>query len=224
MAVIPKTFIPDHGIRAVCFDLDGVLVNAADWHKEALNQALVDFGFEPIGNDEHLNIFNGLSTRKKLKMLDALGRFDHVLSNCVYNQKQKYTKEIIEEKCEPNDRVISAVNYANMLFKNKTCVVTNCSRETAELMLTKSQLLNKFWFLVTNEDVDGKIKPHPRPYLLARSKLGLINSRNILAIDDTDKGIASAVEARCRTWLLENFEDLNIDNLEIVLHNYSISI
>jgi beta-phosphoglucomutase len=33
-------------VKAVIFDLDGVLVDATDWHYEALNDALGLFGFE----------------------------------------------------------------------------------------------------------------------------------------------------------------------------------
>jgi beta-phosphoglucomutase-like phosphatase (HAD superfamily) len=32
------------GVRGVVFDLDGVLVDAADWHYAALNQALAPHG------------------------------------------------------------------------------------------------------------------------------------------------------------------------------------
>ena len=33
-------------IKAVIFDMDGVLIEAKDWHYEALNRALRLFGYE----------------------------------------------------------------------------------------------------------------------------------------------------------------------------------
>ena len=33
-------------IKAVLFDMDGVLIDAKDWHYEALNQALALFGMQ----------------------------------------------------------------------------------------------------------------------------------------------------------------------------------
>ena len=33
-------------IKAVIFDMDGVLIDAKDWHYEALNQALDLFGYK----------------------------------------------------------------------------------------------------------------------------------------------------------------------------------
>ena len=55
-------------IKAVLFDMDGVLIDAKEWHYEALNRALALFGM-PISRFEHLTTFDGLPTRKKLEML-----------------------------------------------------------------------------------------------------------------------------------------------------------
>ena len=51
-------------IKAVIFDLDGVLIEAKDWHYESLNRALGLFGLE-IPRDDHLVTYDGLPTKKK---------------------------------------------------------------------------------------------------------------------------------------------------------------
>ena len=56
-------------ISAVVFDMDGVLIDAKDWHFRALNDALKIFGVE-IGREEHLAEFDGLPTYVKLKKLE----------------------------------------------------------------------------------------------------------------------------------------------------------
>ena len=50
-------------IKAVIFDMDGVLIDAKDWHYEALNQALDLFGYK-ISRYDHLVTFDGLPTKK----------------------------------------------------------------------------------------------------------------------------------------------------------------
>ncbi len=55
-------------IKAIIFDLDGVLIDATQWHFEALNKALHLFGYT-ITEEEHKNFYNGLPTRKKLEHL-----------------------------------------------------------------------------------------------------------------------------------------------------------
>jgi len=216
-----------YGIKGICFDLDGVLVDAADWHKEALNKTLELRGYNSIGNEEHETIFNGLSTYRKFEMLSGLGRLpnDSAIHKQMYIEKQLYTVEIIKKRCKPIQRVIDTVKSANDWVSQNIAVVTNCSRATAELMLRQANLLHMFLFLVTNEDVGGKIKPHPWPYLKAKEKLALGSEfKNILAIDDTNKGIRSAVGARMRTWKLKNFEDLTPENLDKIIMSGKVRI
>jgi hypothetical protein len=44
-------------IKAVLFDMDGVLIDAREWHYDALNQALALFGYV-ITRAEHENFYN----------------------------------------------------------------------------------------------------------------------------------------------------------------------
>jgi hypothetical protein len=41
-----------NSIKAVIFDMDGVLIDAKDWHFDALNRALGHFGFQ-ISRQDH---------------------------------------------------------------------------------------------------------------------------------------------------------------------------
>ncbi len=206
---------PDHGIRGLLFDLDGVLVDAADWHRDAFNLSLEVHNFPALLQEEHMRDFNGLSSRRKLSMLVERGHVhdDAEIHESIHKAKQEYTVKLIEENCVPFARVIDVLVYARSIHLKIGCV-TNCSRKTAMLMLEKARLVDLFDTIVTNTDVDGKIKPHPWPYLLAKANLGFSNERKIcLAIDDTWKGIMSAVDAGCRTWKLNNYEDLSVRNL-----------
>ena len=54
-------------IKAIIFDMDGVLIDAKEWHYEALNNALQLFGYK-ISREDHLATFDGLPTREKLRL------------------------------------------------------------------------------------------------------------------------------------------------------------
>ena len=212
-----------HGIKGLFFDLDGVLCDAAQWHKEAFDLALGDFDCSPLSEAEHLTTFNGLSTYRKLELLCELGRFTRKdnAHRKFYERKQKYTIKLIEEKCKPIGRVIDVVDWASSLFN--VAVVTNCSRVTADLMLRKTNLINHFSYSVTNNDVDGHIKPSPYPYTKALNHFRL-GPKEALAIDDNQRGVASAYDATCRVWHLREFENLTIDNLKAQLEGLRITI
>jgi hypothetical protein len=107
--------VGDVRIDAILFDLDGVLVDACDWHYEALNAALVGAGHPPIGRETHLSTFNGLPTRKKLEMLGI--SYGEAIE--INRQKQKHTLDIIQtsatimsEKIELHtlDSMITCIN------------------------------------------------------------------------------------------------------------------
>ena len=87
-------------IKAVLFDLDGVLVDATEWHYNALNRALGLFGYT-ISRYEHLTTYNGLPTRKKLEMLSVEKNFPRGLHALTNQIKQKYTREEILRNCTP---------------------------------------------------------------------------------------------------------------------------
>ncbi len=78
---------------AVLFDLDGVLVDACDWHYLALNSALESIGVDPISRADHETTYNGLPTKVKL---DMLGLHEDEC-DLVWKLKQEHTLKIIKE-------------------------------------------------------------------------------------------------------------------------------
>lgn len=88
-------------IKAVIFDLDGVLIDATHWHYEALNKALRLFGYT-ITEEEHKDFYNGLPTRKKLEHLSRDKGMPVSLHALINLMKQKYTQELIERDCTPD--------------------------------------------------------------------------------------------------------------------------
>ncbi|WP_158498553.1 HAD hydrolase-like protein, partial [Zymomonas mobilis] len=80
-------------IKAILFDMDGVLIDARDWHYDALNRILALFGM-PIDRDAHLATFDGLPTRRKLEILTASRALPSTLHNFFNEMKQVYTGEL----------------------------------------------------------------------------------------------------------------------------------
>ena len=87
-------------IKAVLFDMDGVLIEAKEWHYEALNRALNLFGM-PISREDHLTTFDGLPTRKKLEMITADKGLPKELHEFINEMKQQYTMEFVYTQCNP---------------------------------------------------------------------------------------------------------------------------
>lgn len=194
---------------AVVFDMDGVLVDAREWHFEALNLALSPFGAE-ISREEHLGTFNGLSTRRKLELLTSQGRIPKALHEIIFNIKQDRTMRLIAEKCFPI--VSQQILLARLKNRGiKIGVYTNSIRETAESMLRYANVIDFFECVVTNQDV-SKPKPHPEGYLLVCEKLGASPNR-VLVVEDGKYGIEAARKAGCTVLEVESPEDVHLEKL-----------
>ena len=87
-------------IKAVIFDMDGVLIDAKDWHYEALNMALRTFGLE-ISRHDHLTTYDGLSTKHKLEMLGKIYHLPTSLHVFINELKQRYTMDMVHKLCKP---------------------------------------------------------------------------------------------------------------------------
>ena len=55
-------------IKSILFDLDGTLCDCTELHYESLNEALYEVCNYKITLEDHLLNYNGLPTKKKLKI------------------------------------------------------------------------------------------------------------------------------------------------------------
>lgn len=195
-------------ITCVLFDLDGVLVDACDWHYLALNRALESIGINPISRKEHVSTYNGLPTSVKLQML-GLKEQECIL---VWKLKQNYTLEIIRESAHDQPEKIDLFVYLKQKGIKIACV-TNSIRETTIQMLKNTGQIQYFDLIVTNEDVENN-KPHPDCYNFAVEKLDIFPSDCII-VEDSPKGLEAArasVVPDSNIWHVKNSTEVTHEN------------
>ena len=197
-------------IRAVLFDLDGVLVDATEWHYEALNRALALFGYT-ISRYEHLTTYNGLPTRKKLEMLSVEKNLPRGLHSMLNKIKQKYTREEILRNCTPVfDKEFMIRQLKRDGYKLACC--SNSVRESLERMLIASGIIEQFDFLVSNEDVKNP-KPDPEMYLKTCEKFGLAPNECII-IEDAEHGLEAARRTGAHVCKVSGFPEVDYDRVK----------
>lgn len=197
-------------IKAVLFDMDGVLIDARDWHYEALNRALALFGLG-ISKYDHLHTFDGLPTRRKLEMLSEQYYLPHELHGLISEVKQKYTREITELNCHPmfhHEYALSRLRSEGY----KIAVCSNSIRATIELMMEKSALDQYINMIVSNEDVT-KAKPDPEMYVKAIEKLGL-TPKECMVVEDNPKGIEAGRSSGAYVMEVATVYDVNYENIK----------
>lgn len=193
------------GIRGVLFDLDGVLVDATEWHYEALNRALRLFGFD-ISRYEHLSSYNGLPTRRKLEMLSVEKGLPVPMHGLLNRLKQVYTRDEILTKCRP---VFEKEYMLHRLQREgyRLACCSNSVRDTLELMIRQSGLDPCFEFLMSNEDVSAP-KPDPEVYVKAMARLGLRPEETVI-VEDAPHGIEAARRSGAHVCAVTGFSDVD---------------
>jgi HAD superfamily hydrolase (TIGR01509 family) len=201
--------------NAVIFDMDGVLIDAREWHYLALNEALEPFDFA-ISLSDHQARFNGLSTHVKLGMLSKERGLPIKLHTLISNVKQDRTLRIAATHCFPN--VSHQILLARLKEKGiKIGLVTNSIRETTEFMLKHARIFDFFDGIITNQDV-SKGKPSPEGYLKCMRILG-VSPNDTLVVEDGEYGRQAATEARCEVLMVESPSDVNLDKLSRLIPN-----
>jgi HAD superfamily hydrolase (TIGR01509 family) len=201
-------------IKAVLFDMDGVLIDAKEWHYEALNRALDLFGM-PISRIDHLTTFDGLPTRKKLDLLSLERGLPTQLHEFINEMKQQYTMELVHTKCKP--RFTHEFALATLKKKGyRLAVCSNSVRRTVEAMMNKSDLTKYFDLMVSSEDVVNA-KPDPEMYLKA-IKFFNLKPDECLIVEDNDNGIRAAKETGAHLLIVNEPGEVNLDGLLKVIN------
>lgn len=203
-------------IKAVIFDMDGVLIDAKEWHYEALNRALNLFGHE-INRFDHLHTFDGLPTRTKLELLSTERGLSRRLHGFLNKMKQKYTMELALTKCGPTFKH----QYAISKLKEdgyKLGVASNSIKNSVDVMIERAQLSQYFDIMLSNEDV-SKPKPDPEIYNTAIGRLG-ITPEECMIVEDNDHGIKAARASGAYVLEVNSVDDVNHVNIRQAIAQY----
>lgn len=196
--------------------MDGVLIDARDWHFAALNHALAHFGHE-ISEIDHQNIYDGLPTRKKLEMLSSNSGLPLSSHEIISRVKQNRTLRIAAERCVPNSQHLLLLGRLKSEGL-RVGVATNSIRKTARFMLEYAGLMDMLDSLITNEDVKHP-KPNPEIYLRSMELLAL-RPKETLVFEDNKYGVEAARQAGCNVIEVSSIDDVNLQTYFSARENY----
>ena len=198
-------------IKLVIFDLDGVLVDSRELHFLSLNKALEQIDTKYIiSKEEHLSTYDGLNTTKKLNILSEKKNLPIELHKKIWQLKQKYTTEIINNLKE--DERIKDILFKIKKDGKKICCCTNSIRETAKIQLLRKGFFEYIDYLFSNEDVNN---PKPSAEMYLRAMLAChANPDETVIIEDSHIGRKAAQRSGAYLFPVKNSSDLNYDKLK----------
>lgn len=184
-------------VKAVIFDMDGVITDTMPYHFRAWRKIYAQEGIRVTECEIYLR--EGQPGNKTIaEILSEHGiPFDRKKAKKVLTAKEKLFKEIVRKRF-----VRGAKGFLRYLCHQGVpiALVTGTARHEAEKILPKA-FLKRFAVSVTGDEVRHG-KPHPEPYRVALKKLKL-RPKDVIVIENAPFGIHSAKKAGLRCIALE---------------------
>ena len=177
-------------LRAIIFDLDGVLVDSEDLHTRAKVSTLAHFGLQ--SPPQLFDQFKGRTDAMFFQeLLSQNPHWDIHWKTLVSYKTQEFIRLYPELKPIPGakDFIQTALTRSLSL-----AVVTSATERSQEVAFDLLNLRESFSVVINASHVNNH-KPHPEPYLLAKDKLGPELSNHSLVIEDSPSGIQAAKAA-----------------------------
>ena len=177
-------------LKALIFDLDGVLTDTAKYHYLAWKKLADELGYY---FDEDINeLLKGVSRINSFEIIleknNATNKFTDLEKETLANKKNEYYKEMIEQ-LTPNDILDGIVPFINEAKSNGVkCAVASISKN-ASRVLELLKISDMFDYIADAALVKNP-KPDPEIFLTCAEQLGFKPSECV-GIEDAQAGIES---------------------------------
>jgi HAD superfamily hydrolase (TIGR01509 family) len=187
-----------------------VLIESRELHYKSLNTALrkLDPNYE-ITRDEHLSLYDGLSTTRKLELLSENKGLDRKFFDQIWHDKQQATFNLIRQLERSSRLRRMFITLAEK--KIKIAVASNSIRETVKLALLSIGVMEYVDYFVSNEDIQ-RSKPFPEMYWKCMTALNAI-PKNTVIFEDSHIGRKAAIDSGAHLIPIKNSEDLTMTKI-----------
>jgi HAD superfamily hydrolase (TIGR01509 family) len=201
-------------IKAIIFDLDGVLVNSKHIHFNTFSKSVKQIANISISWEEHTLSYDGLSTKQKLEKMKTSGLITQEQSDEIFKLKQEFTEKEINEQVVPRPYLISLLESLRAKGFILACA-SNCVRSTVNQFLRILEISDFFSAILSNNDVTSP-KPSSEIYLKCFELLGLQPSECLIC-EDSIYGRLAAKNSGAHLLEIEDAEDLTFEKINAVL-------
>lgn len=206
-------------IKAVIFDMDGVIVNSEPLHKKAYFNMFKDFKLDV--SESLYESFTGKSTYSICEQLCLKFNLSITPYELV-NSKRKHFKYIFE-----NDKSFKMIDGAFELIKDyyknnlKLVLASSASMLTINKVFEKFDLDKFFVAKISGADLKQS-KPNPEIFLKA-AKISGHNKKDCIVIEDSTNGIIAANSAGifCVGYKSKNSINQNYSLADLVISNFN---
>jgi len=180
--------------RAVLWDMDGTLVDSAEYHWQAWRDTMACEGF-PITHEQFLATF-GQRNDSILRQWLGEKATPELIQRIGDAKETLYRQHVREHGIAP---LPGALEWVNLLHQQgwRQAVASAAPRANIETILDVLQASKCFQAIVSADDVH-RGKPDPEVFLIAATKLG-VAPEHCIVVEDAQHGIEAARTAGMRS-------------------------
>jgi len=205
-------------LRAVLFDMDGVIIDSEPLHKRAYIEMFEEIGIEV--NDDLYTKFTGRATLDICRQLKETFELSHAPEELVKKKRNNF-KRLFD-----SDTSLKLITGVRDLIENyhsnaiKMVLASSATMETIDWVLQKFDLEKYFLGKVSGAELKQS-KPHPEIFELA-SEISGEKRQNCMVIEDATSGIlaANAAGIYCVAFKSPNSKNQNYDKAQKVISDY----
>jgi HAD superfamily hydrolase (TIGR01509 family) len=206
-------------LKAIIFDMDGVLVNSEPLHRKAYFNMFEEFNLN-VSNRLYES-FTGKSTSAICKELCEI--FDLSISHeKLMFSKRKHFKTIFDNDPEFQmiDGALSLIK--NYFYNNLTLILASSASMTNINRIFKKFDLDKFFKAKISGADLKESKPNPEIFIKA-AKLSGFNKSECIVIEDSTNGIIASKLAGiyCIGYNSPNSKNQNYDKADLIISNFN---
>jgi beta-phosphoglucomutase len=194
-------------IKAVIFDLDGVLVSTDEFHYLAWKELADELG---IVFDRKINErLRGVSRMESLETIlekSAIKYTHQEKEQLADNKNDRY--RMLLNNLSADDILPGVMHFINVLKQKNIRMAIGSSSKNAPLILEKTGLDGLFEVVVDGNHISAS-KPDPEVFLKAAQQLG-VKPSNCLVVEDADAGVEAGVSAGMKVFGESHFSAVNL--------------
>lgn len=204
-------------IKAVIFDMDGVIVSSEHIQIEAEKQTMLKYGIRI--SFEELQKYTGTTAEftftELIKKYNINATFEKML-----NEKEEILFRLLKENIHPTKGVIELIKKLRQ-ENIKLGVASSSHKRLIIYVLEKLDILNLFDSIVGSEDIT-RSKPEPEIFLKSANELSVCPT-NCLVIEDAELGVKAAKNAGMKCIGYRNSKNGNQDltKADIIIDDFS---
>ena len=185
--------LPESPLRAVTFDLDGLMFNTEEMYQEVDRTILARHGKQ--SSDELLDQMMGRKALVALQIMIDWHQLPHTAEELL-KESREIMSRLMPARLAPMPGLMNLLDALEAADIPKG-IATSSDGKTAASMLLHYQLEPRFSFVLTGDCIEH-CKPAPDIYLLAAEKHG-VRSEEMLVLEDSHVGSRAAVAAGAYT-------------------------